>query len=115
MTPEERARLRELCAKTTPGPWRIEYNEIGDLWRVCGRIALEDWTGGMLFDDGSADGEYGARCSIDTRDLIVTAVNALPALLDALDSAEAEIEKLKEAVKWYRGTTELLLDAKGSA
>jgi len=51
----------------------------------------------MAFDDGSACGEYSARCSVTNRDLIVAAVNALPELLDEIERLKAELAQLKEA------------------
>jgi hypothetical protein len=84
--------LRKLLAAATPLPWAVSYGD--DMWTVAQTKA--EFHGRLLarrtaFDDGSAGGEYGASCTGATRDLIVAAVNALPALLDELDAAREAI------------------------
>ena len=110
-------KMRKLLDAATPLPWAVSYGD--DMWRVVqtkaafhGRLLARS----TAFDDGSAGGEYGPSCTGATRDLIVAAVNALPALLDELDAAheairmerertqkaEAEVERLRdEAAKWH--------------
>ncbi len=71
-TPEGRAALWQLHSNATPGPWQ-------------------------LIDDGES---IHLRCASgkpplapSDPELIVAAVNALPALLDALDDTECEVER----------------------
>lgn len=91
--------LRKLLAAGTPTPWTVETDDYWDSWSVTGPV-LERVPGWPLeepkaFDDGSAYGEYGPRCTEATRDLIVAAVNVLPAMLDELDALRAEVAEAK--------------------
>ena len=108
--------LRKLLDAATPGPWRVRFTGYNDAWLVVGWNARRETFDHQAFDDGSAWGTYNQSCTDPTRDLIVAAVNALPALLDELDAAheairmerertqkaEAEVERLRdEAAKWH--------------
>ena len=92
--------LRRLLADATPGPWGVSYGYRGECWQVF--ETKPDGTPYLnaksAFDDGSAGGEYGQRCTPATRDLIVAAVNALPAMLDELDAARARIKSLEGCI-----------------
>jgi hypothetical protein len=91
--------LRKLLAAATPLPWIVQKEDYFGSWSVTG--TANDPVPGLwrtepeAFDDGSAHGEYGPSCKEPTRDLIVAAVNALPALLDELDAARAEVAEAK--------------------
>ncbi|WP_371053671.1 hypothetical protein [Rhodococcus gordoniae] len=82
-TPEGRAELRKLLAKATDRPWIAEYSGP---------------TGNCVIPH---DAQSTLEAVAFTRllpawhdaELIAAAVNALPALLDALDDAECEIER----------------------
>lgn len=80
-TPERRAELRKLLTGATPLPWRAEYSGP---------------TGPVVMDDSSASAyDHVARCPhlwARDADLIADGINALPALLDALDAAEARAQ-----------------------
>lgn len=94
--------LRKLLEKATPRPWAVSHGD--ESWEVV--QTKPDGTPDFgarrkAFDDGSAGGEYGPSCNTVTRDLIVAAVNALPAMLDELDALRAD---LREAVKLIRLT-----------
>ena len=83
--------LRKLLAAATPLPWAVSYGD--ESWVVVGTKpdgAPDLWARRTVFDDGSAWGEYGPSCTGATRDLIVAAVNAMPALLDELDRLRAK-------------------------
>lgn len=69
-------RLRELLGKATEGPWYLEPAATTD------GLA---WIG-----DGRQHGMYPIECEAFEAELIVDAINALPALLDAV-----------EALEWY--------------
>ena len=89
--------LRKLLEKATPGPWAVSYGD--ESWAVVGTKpdgTPDLWARRTVFDDGSAAGEYGPSCKGPTRDLIVAAVNALPALLDELLAARAEVARLRD-------------------
>ena len=85
MTPTERARLRELLTKATPGPYRLHEKvariaKDGERYLVVG--APDRWIA-LLMEEGTKSEEDAA--------LIVALVNAAPTLLDAADRlAEAE-------------------------
>ena len=87
--------LRKLLEKATPGPWRVLFAGGGDAWQVVGWNARREAFDHEAFD-GSACGEYAQSCTEPTRDLIVAAVNALPALLDELDAARARVADLRD-------------------
>lgn len=80
------ARLRELLAKATPGPWMVQD---GCSWR---RIGTHSHDGDVLCPTNQNDGHPDLIASDGKRDhnlrLIVAAVNALPGLLDHFDAAE---------------------------
>ena len=77
LTPETLAELRRLLTDSTiasPGPWR----RIGERVDDCDRA------------------EVGAFICEQDAHLIVSAVNALPSLLDQLDAAEAALARVRE-------------------
>jgi hypothetical protein len=79
LTPDERARLRALHEKATPGPWHYERDDEGSSmgWVAAGEELLFNVRG------DSAQQEVNAETACNS-------VNALPALLDALDAQDAE-------------------------
>jgi len=79
MDASEIARLRELCSKATPGAWmRI----------MCGCHE-------MGYDlDGVPVGTRGSFGRAEDADFVAAARSALPAALDALESANAKVERL---------------------
>lgn len=86
LTPEDRARLRDLAAKATPGPWVRTGRDGRD-------YSLSPATGALLVDyapikQKCADAVYIAAADPAT----------VTALLDALDAAEAE-----RAEAWGKG------------
>lgn len=84
MTPEDRAALRALIAEAAPLPWRRERLDDG-AYSIEPNVV---WLGHLGSDIHTSD----AR-------LIVAAVNALPALLSALEEAEDKAwqqQRLKE-------------------
>lgn len=101
LTPEERARLRELLDAATPTPWK----------------AVGEWIDGATYEvlsparpdcmsycyGGESQVEYGTE---HDQTLIVGAVNALPGLLAAVDAAEAERDRLAKAVERVRALAE---------
>lgn len=93
-------KMRKLLDAATPLPWIVQEDDYFGSWSVTGPAndPVPGWgrTAPEAFDDGSAHGEYGPSCTGPTRDLIVAAVNALPALLDELDAARARIAKLEQ-------------------
>jgi hypothetical protein len=88
------AALRELLAKATPGEWLVESREAkhdhaingygwDELATVYGREVVDE--------EGDAEGRANAE-------LIVAMRNALPALLDRLEAAEAVVKAAREYV-----------------
>lgn len=96
MTPEERKRLRELCEKATPGPWKPVTKMHKSVPKDKGCVSL-----------------YGPDCLIYSTPLepgclrithdrqkadcrfIAAAREAVPALLDALEASEADVAELR--------------------
>lgn len=95
--------LRKLLAAATPLPWIVQKDDCLGSWSVTGTAndPVPGWgrTEPEAFDDGSAHGEYGPSCKEPTRDLIVAAVNGLPAMLDELDAARADVEQMRAAMR----------------
>lgn len=87
---------RRLLEKATPGPWSVEYSEIGDGpdRRLIAFVMGSDETYVVVDEDPAGVDEP----SPDAR-LIVYAVNNLPALLSAVAALERERD---EAVKAER-------------
>lgn len=89
MTPAERARLRELRAKATPGPWTTDTNHVIKM--------LPDGTADYLLE--SEPTESGSIDEMTSNaEICAAAVNALPSLLDTADRLEAEITRLNKDV-----------------
>jgi len=90
--------LRALLAKAAPVPWTVqESRTCGDetIWVVHHALPVSPhkWESeNKAFDDGTADGEYGPRCSAETRDAIVALVNAAGSLLDEVDRLRAQVK-----------------------
>ncbi|MCD2096566.1 hypothetical protein [Rhodococcus rhodochrous] len=125
-TPEGRAELRELLAKATPEPWQVDDCE-GEL-RIGAGDAVTKWEDrttedGRSYRIGTPPRSWKAtdliyEHDLDTWDegedqdddqrradaeLIVAAVNALPALLDALDARDVRIVNLEQGREVERG------------
>ena len=84
----------EAFSKAAKTPWSVQSK--GDWWVVNDSLP-SSFRDPIVFDDGSAAGEYGASCSEETRDYIVALANAAPALL-------AEVRRLRaieEAAREY--------------
>ena len=89
MTPERRAELRALLAKEALGQWRMAVpNADESVWIIAGGLGLKI---ARVHQGAIANAPINA-------DLIVAARNDLPALLDALDAADARERRLREAV-----------------
>ena len=86
--------LEKLLTYGSPTPWTV-YDG-GDHWKVT--------TGPrIVFDDGSACGEYGPECSEADRELIVALANASPALF-------AELRRLRAIEAAARAYVDLTPD-----
>jgi hypothetical protein len=97
--------LRALAEKATPGPWSLGRSTASDgdndwhpqIWPAIGAP--------IASSDGRASGRPGAP-EKDAADFayIVAACNALPALLDRLDKAEAalSVERIAQALRVHR-------------
>lgn len=86
-TPEGRAELRQMLEQATRSPWRTVPNLDG-----YHSVHAEPESEGAGFRSIAVDAETRYRIAVcDTPDakLIAAAVNALPALLDALDRVRA--------------------------
>ena len=87
ITPEDRARLRDLAGKATPGPWRAEWDDADSWWSITG-ASYEEYVCPEVATVEAGDG--------DDANLIAAMRNALPGLLGALDQAEARIHAVRD-------------------
>lgn len=100
LTPEARARLRELAGKATPGPWEAEIH--GRACECLGRVVVGDGSGpepdicylaerGLLPREEPHNGHF------------IAAANpaAVLAMLDALDATEQDAKVDRE---WFLET-----------
>jgi len=97
-------RLREFRAKATEGPWETfsnYYQRKHHFTRAGKAEAIMDKTGNEIVAwagfDGQPNGEVNAA-------LIVEAINALPALLDAVEALEPFAALNDELLNWTNGT-----------
>jgi hypothetical protein len=86
----DRSELRRLTEAATPGPWHALIDNYGE----------DTWPGSMFITNDPSEGQaaLGRDFTQDDARLIVAAVNALPGLLDALDSRDAQLAKLRELI-----------------
>lgn len=92
MTKAERAALRALEAKATPGPWGAEFSSTDEMEGeeyIYSTTAAPEGTRTVV-GCGWYDGPHLLLREADA-DVIAAARNSLVALLDALDDAEAVI------------------------
>jgi len=102
----------EAFSKSAKTPWSVQ--SMGDWWVVNDSLpsSLRD---PIVFDDGSAAGEYGPRCSEETRDYIVALANAAPALIAEVRRLRADLRTavdLLDAVEQDQVQGELWCDAR---
>jgi hypothetical protein len=80
-------KLEAMRSKAAKTPWSVA--QVGDeFWEVRREPRNTMVDEPLVFDDGSAGGEYGERCREQDRDYIVALANAAPALI-------AEIKRLR--------------------
>lgn len=86
-------RLKKIIAQATPGPWAV--NQDG---------AEEWWYSDTILGEGGAGGAL-ASCTEGNAELIVTAINALPALLEVAEAAKASRDWINagKMTKCYMG------------
>jgi hypothetical protein len=86
LTQEERAEIRALCERATPGPWVVgeHASQVVAPCPCCGPIATCD-----MYGPESGDREYDARMHYNS-EFIAAARTLVPRLLDALEAAERE-------------------------
>lgn len=106
MTPERRAELRALLAKEALGQWRMAVpNADESVWIIAGGLGLKI---ARVHQGAIANAPINA-------DLIVAARNDLPALLDALDAADARERRLREALEIIAGQRQCVDNLMGNA
>lgn len=98
---EERDAIRARAEAATPGPWVVNVKERTVRSLADGYDGTE-WGGTILYDDSC-----GERPIPGDAYFIAHARTDVPALLDALDAAEAENERLVDEV----ATAEILADS----
>lgn len=130
VTRETRDRLRELRSKATPGPYRAhDHNDMARLgedpvkwlgYAWVGRITKQSepdgrFDAGWLDRDSRGDAckEYRMRASADAH-FVAEALNALPDLLDYIDTLEGRSGELPPSlavspnIPWHEQTDEQL-------
>lgn len=107
VTPEIQAELRRLLDAATPGPWETDGCEVSQHWS-----RPEPWRTIASSEVSCGPYCYGGRGQgieqTEDATLIVAAVNAIPALLDAAaerDALAAKVERVRAlADEWtYNG------------
>lgn len=98
LTVERRERLRDLLDKATPGAWK--------LW---GMTVMADQDGTSDYETAVPVAQTWFRDEHDKprtwdASLIAESHNLLPALLDALAAAEAEVERIRALVDQWNDT-----------
>ena len=88
-TPVDLDRLDALEKDVPAMPWEVRNR--GDYWEVT----FPPFGMDTAFDDGSAGGEYGSACSIETRDFLLTLRNAYPAMAEELRRLRARVAELE--------------------
>ncbi|MHB9026589.1 MAG: hypothetical protein ACYC7E_20855 [Armatimonadota bacterium] len=83
ITREQLLHLRELCANSTPGAWKISVNFHGDAWEIKSKHKTFPVCTSMLAD--RSDLEF-----------IVAAHEYLPILLDEIERLQSEHTNRKE-------------------
>ena len=93
LTPEMLAELRRLLDEAPPLPYRGSPATHGDPSNGPTYVALEaQWEGRW---EEVATGNYEQWCGMGIA-LAAAAINALPALLDALDASETQVRWVRE-------------------
>lgn len=100
----DRAALRARCEAASPGPWTPYDANEGNGWppRPFWAVQNEASRLGLGEDDGCVDIRVHTGDQYDA-DFIAHARTDLPALLDALDAAEARVRQLEAAARWALG------------
>jgi hypothetical protein len=93
MDATERTRLRALY-EGIGMPWKAQPTIVDGDEIECSALVLCRDSEGEWHDVAEIDMGHGEECDDQHAALIVGAVNALPALLDALDAARAEVARL---------------------
>lgn len=91
----DRDRLRKLCEDAHPGPWEhepeagwVEVTADKHCAVIAGQVRPRNGFGGRIYEDNYEP----------TAEFIAAARTAVPALLDALDQAEARIKAVRDAL-----------------
>jgi hypothetical protein len=95
MTPIER--LRELMAKATPGPWKWDQGAYRDATKWL--INDSDYVILSCISERGGDSVYPSN---EDGELIVSAINHLPALLAVVEAAQAVMDE-HPAGYYYHG------------
>lgn len=88
ITPDERAEWRALADAAFPGPWEASIDDLTDEINVVHDQEYRAW----VAHTGMPGGPYAQADA----DFIAAARTAVPRLLDALDTAEAEAAEVRE-------------------
>lgn len=93
MTKQERDELRRLCEAATPGPWNVK--RLVDNHGVPYSTLCEVWA----FVDPNVCSLWANRgTNLSDANFIAAAREAIPRLLDVIDEAHAEIDRLQALI-----------------
>lgn len=121
MTPERRAELRKLRCdahkalspnKNHEGEWKASKGHEG-MWYILGPLYKSRPSRDVLattFVDGFREEADANNQAI--AEVLVASYNAVPSLLDSLDSAEAEIERLRSEIERLNANDTFSVDPK---
>lgn len=102
ITPDERAEWRALADAATPGPWEASIDDLTDEINVVHDQEYRAW----VAHTGMPGGPYAQ----ESAEFIAAARTAVPRLLDALDTADAEVARLREEAAPVRPDRETIAD-----
>lgn len=100
--------IRARADKATPGPWRARLVDDGEFYGSGASFDIErtrdDGTQEIFIFGGPAEpgGPHLGACEAGDAEFITAARLDVPALLDALDAARAENQRLRDALSTIR-------------
>lgn len=101
VTRGDRDALRRLLAAAASAPWEIHRydDEPGDInWQIQQRAGADGPESSAAVISNVTEDQLGRKTK-PTADLIVAAINALPALLDALEAAEQVVKAAQGVIE----------------
>lgn len=111
LTPEDRARLRDLAAKATPGPWAINTEGWADISSGPDSVIHAYSVRDSCHECGEPY-DHDPRVAISTEDaefIAAAGPATVTALLDALDQAERERDEARATKDMHKERAERIV------